>query len=116
MLNSGPVPNRLEEIDMTGLSQSAAVLLLLLGASQVQACVETYVTDPDPRFARTVIKNQCGRPVSVSYCFGAGCTPPDTELIHLNTNGEREVAQRSERVSTRYCVAPERLRNGACKT
>ena len=100
---------------MTRFSRSAPVLLLLLGVSQVQACVEAYVTDPDPRFARTVIKNQCGRPVSVSYCFGAGCTPPDTELFQLSTRGEREVAQRSERVTTRYCVAPERLRNGVCK-
>jgi hypothetical protein len=101
---------------MTGLPQSAAMLLLLLGTSQVRACVETYVTNPHPRFARTLIKNQCGWPVSVSHCFGAECIPPDIELIHLNANGECEVAQRSERVSTRNWSRPNDCANEVCKT
>lgn len=100
---------------MLRLLRNACLPLLLLGAFEAQACVESYVTNPDPRFARTVIKNQCGRPVSVSYCFGHHCTPPETELIHLRTHGEFEVSQRAEPVRTRYCVAPGRLRDGACR-
>jgi hypothetical protein len=81
-----------------------------VAAGSAQACVETNAN----QFG-TIIKNNCPKPVHVTYCFGQGCTPPDDGLFVLNPGFEKQVSSSNKRVRYVYCMLPEKLVDGRCR-
>src|SRR5689334_21226432 len=85
-----------------------------VSSASAVACLET-VTDS----AGTWLKNDCGKAVSYSFCFGARCTPPSDE--HVTTSTVRGMisrmhisTERHSAVNFKYCFLPKRVTDGTC--
>lgn len=84
--------------------------LAALAAGPAAACVESNSN----QFG-TTIKNNCPRPVHITYCVGQQCTPPDDGLFTLNPGFQKQVSSSAKRVRYVYCIHPEKLVDGRCR-
>lgn len=89
--------------------KAAVAASIVLAASAAQACV-----DLERGPLGTYAINDCGRPVEISYCFGAGCTPPRQHLASIGPGLQVKIGGGTAAARIYYCVSPSKLTENGC--